>query len=145
MPLGETHPDRRHTCLPSHQAHTHTHHLVHTPGLGSHWDDSCKLWRQGLSLVEKEEGEGKEEACVCGGGGHECVHVYCQGNQSLTQTSNARVTEGRGSTRRGAVGTRCTQGDQKRNAEKTHVAQASIGNLQHASLPVQFLAVIASP
>lgn len=30
--------------------------------------------------MEKEEGEGKEEACVCGGGGHECVHVYCQGN-----------------------------------------------------------------
>lgn len=74
MPLGETHPDRRHTCLPSHRAHIHTHHLVHTPGLGSHWDDSCKLWRQGLSLVEKE-GEGKEEMCVCGGGTRVCTCI----------------------------------------------------------------------
>ena len=50
---GESHPDRRHTCLPSHRAHTHTHHPVHILGSGSHWDDSCKLRREGLSSVER--------------------------------------------------------------------------------------------
>ena len=75
MPLGETHPDRRHTCLPSHRAHTHTHHLVHIPGLGSHWDDSCKLWRIKLSGEREGRRGGEEEEKT-----HECVRAYSQGN-----------------------------------------------------------------
>ena len=74
--------------------------------------------------MEKEKGGGEERRRRR----HMSVYVHIvRATHSLTQTSHARVTERRGSARRGAVGTRCTGrggADQKRNAEKTHVAQA---------------------
>lgn len=61
--------------------------------------------------MEKEKGGGEERRRRR----HMSVYVHTvRATHSLTQTSHARVTERRGSARRGAVSTRCTRGGTKR-------------------------------